>query len=458
MRRNQSHPDILRPHAVSDPQPSCYIEKEDYQRKSLDIHHHQHPSYEDSDNINSKDVLTDILIDPSLLVPAQTHSGDSLAPPSLNATPSSDYVPLIPMPPLLSTHRLLQNQLADLEASLNEETLNKVRTLYMNAATVPSVMQFPPCLIAYQLTLIESSIFRNIPPEALLSHSARTPHAKIVASTDFFNYITRAIEHSILLPPEASRRAEIINRWIKIATKCLALNNYQTLKAIVSALGTPPVQRLRRTWDCIPKKRMARLDLLNLLMSESDNYGKYREQIGLIDNNKKEDWSKPIIPFLGVFIHDITYLLAAATTKSKSPQDDPRIQDVLLLLTRFQLTPPYPSCPPITFIKSSLTKKHSFRPSTSLITNALHRTTASVKQRSNYIFGSSQSTANNNQLIDDDTHQQRRDIESDQQLITQYLLMRPWVNERTVDELSTLREPPKPRFGHSSSSTTNSTT
>ncbi|CAO3606983.1 unnamed protein product [Cunninghamella blakesleeana] len=523
MRRNQSHPDILRPHTISDPQPS-YVEKEDFQRKSLDIYHHA--TYEFND-INTKDVLTDFLIDPSILVPAQTNPGDSLAPPSLNSNTISEYLPLIPMPPLLSTHRLLQNQLVDLEASLNEckakkramallsesknnnlsstrsssqlekdmdekilqrnasvaetrETLNKVRTLYMNAATVPSVMQFSPCLIAYQLTLIESSIFRNIPPEALLSHSARTPHAKIVASTDFFNYITRAIEHSILLPQEASRRAEIINRWIKIATKCLALNNYQTLKAIVSALGTPPVQRLRRTWDCIPKKRMARLDLLNLLMSESDNYEKYREQIGLIDNSKnnnndlnhisnhnndndKKDWSKPIIPFLGVFIHDITYLLAA-TTKSKCPQEDARIQDVLLTLTRFQLTPPYPSYPPTSFIKSSLPKKHSFRPSTSLITNALSRTTASVKQRSNYIFGSSNTTNNNmssnminnnNPLMDDDS--QNHLIELDQQLITQYLLMRPWVNERTVDELSILREPPKPRFGNSSSSTTTTT-
>ncbi|CAO3672164.1 unnamed protein product [Rhizopus stolonifer] len=92
-----------------------------------------------------------------------------------------------------------------------------------------------------------------ISPEALLSHSGRSPHPRMVASTDFFNFLTRTIEHSILLPQEACRRAVILNRWTKVASKLLLLSNYQTLKAIVSALGTPPVQRLRRIWECIPK-------------------------------------------------------------------------------------------------------------------------------------------------------------------------------------------------------------
>ncbi|OAD70472.1 hypothetical protein PHYBLDRAFT_115246, partial [Phycomyces blakesleeanus NRRL 1555(-)] len=133
----------------------------------------------------------------------------------------------------------------------------------MSAATIPDLMQFNPHMVAYQLTLIDSAIFRAIPQTALLSHSPKSPHPCIVASTDFFNYFTRAIEHSILLPQEASRRAELVNRWIKIASYCLKLLNFQTLKAIVSALHSPPVSRLRRTWECIPKKRMQRLDFLH---------------------------------------------------------------------------------------------------------------------------------------------------------------------------------------------------
>ncbi|ORX62583.1 ras GEF [Hesseltinella vesiculosa] len=571
MRRNQSHPNIFRPHTVSDshvPQ----ITKEAAPRKSLDAYQYQrhHPTsvhphhpmpastmtsqHTWSNHTHSHmfrpyahpmDILADSLVDPSILVPAQTNAGDNLALPlSSSSSPTSDYVPLIPMPPLLSTHRLLQAQLADLENSVNEcktkkramlqlplqdrppnthavekewddliqqkssslsetrETLNRVRTLYMSAATVPSVMQFPPYLVAYQLTLMDAALFRNIPSNALLTHSARHPHPKIVASTDFFNYITRSIEHSILLPLEAARRAEIINRWIKIATKCLLLNNYQTLKAIVAALGTPPVQRLRRTWDCIPKKRMTRLELLNTLMSEVDNYGRYREHMGLLETRtpststsassppsatslsitnftassqaslnsislfssssdqarvdaivsqpasasptspKLPHHDKPIIPFLGVFIHDITYLLAAIKQGSR-PLDDPRIQGLLATLQAFQMAPPYPSVPPASYIKASQPKKHSFRPSASLITQALQR---SAKQKNSSSSSASSSHACGLTAWDDDP---QREMELEQQLITQYLLMRPWVNERIVDELSTLREPPKPRSGSS---------
>ncbi|KAI8085792.1 ras guanine nucleotide exchange factor domain-containing protein [Gilbertella persicaria] len=384
-------------------------------------------------NNDEIDVLSETVVDPGNLVPAQTNTGDSLALPTTSQVNS--YVPNIPAPPLLATHRRLQQRLNELEADLEKfrpldilvrserlhkisstrETLEKVRSLYMSAMTIPSILQFPPHLIAYQLTLTESSLFRAIPLEALLSHSARTPHKKIVASTDFFNFVTRTIEHSILLPQEASKRAEIINRWIKIAAKLLALNNYQTLKAIVSALGTPPVQRLRRTWECIPKKRVTRLDLLNNLMSETDNYCRYREHMGL---EKRRLWSKPVVPFLGVFIHDITYLSCA----SKG-----RAQDVLSVVQLFQRAPEYPQTPPASYMAS---KKHLFRP---MISEALH-------------FGSSKK---NNKvttavLMGED---QREDIEIEleQQLIVQYLLMRPWVSEKAIDALSNLREPPKPR-------------
>ncbi|KAI8145683.1 ras guanine nucleotide exchange factor domain-containing protein [Fennellomyces sp. T-0311] len=455
MQRSDSIPPP-RPHTMTDSYTNMRMV--DTRPRSLTTsHHHQHRG----SSIAPVDVLAESIVDACILVPAQTNTGDSLAPPT--ATQTTDYVPNIPVPPLLTTHRRLQDQLDDLEASLSEcksrkralafanekssdsklldselndkilqrtaavaetrETLNRVRTLYMSAATVPNVMQFPPHLVAYQLTLIEFAIFRDIPPDALLTHSPRTPHQKVVASTDFFNYITRAIEHSILLPQEASRRAEIINRWIKVATKCLSLSNYQTLKAIVSALGTPPVQRLRRTWDCIPKKRMGRLDLLNALMSESENYGRYREHMGL---ETKRRWLKPVVPFLGVFIHDMTYLLAAVKGQA---QGDSRVQDVVMLLHNFHKAPSYPQRPPASYVKAS--RKHSFGPS--VLTNALHRTSSSKNRMSNSsaLFG-----------VDVDGDQ---GIEVEQQLITQYLLMRPWVSEKIIDELSVLREPPKQR-------------
>ncbi|KAI9318740.1 hypothetical protein BX666DRAFT_2026165 [Dichotomocladium elegans] len=449
------------------------------------------------------DVLAESVVDASILMPAQTNQGDNLAPPpspgAMNVGGTlSNYVPHIPAPPLLKTHRQLQSRLNELEeaaagamvskpgtrihdtkphqsnspllsqtkqlasdncvdsvsqlsATIAEtrETLNRIRTLYMSAATIPDIMQFPPYLVAYQLTLIDSAIFRRIPPHALLTHSPRTPHPRIVASTDFFNYITRVIEHSILLPQEVSRRAELVNRWIKIAVQCLSLNNYQTLKAIISALGTPPIQRLCRTWDCIPKKRMAKLEHLSSLMSETDNYGEYRLHMRF---DVKKHWHRPVVPFLGVFIHDMTYLLAAAVDKD-DPARDPRVQTVLDKVRIFQLAPPYPQQYPFTHKLSGSNaggRKYGF------LTNAIHRNASLVKNKVPALFGAdsdhplkevsqiSASGASTATLIGND-------VRVEQHLITQYLLMRPWVHEKLIDELSVLREPPRPTRNRSAS-------
>ncbi|KAL0084006.1 ras guanine nucleotide exchange factor domain-containing protein [Phycomyces blakesleeanus] len=434
-------------------------------------------------------------IDPTHLVPAQTNAGDSLTP-SDHQPASSDHIPLIPAPPLLTTHRALQAQLDELEQILKEyrarkqnvahrtsletmteddlnqlilqasrrladvkQTLNRVRTLYMSAATIPTVMQFQAHIIAYQITLIESAIYISIPPHALLEHTAKHPHPRIVASTDFFNYVTRFIEHSILLSQDASARAQQVHYWIKVASRCLDLNNYQTLKAIVSALGTPPVQRLRRTWAYIPKKSLVKLESLSELMSEASNYGRYREHMGMVSvsvvNGKSvaliraEHATRPTVPFLGTFIHDITYLLAAFKSHSQAgdlPEEEPRIHEVLMIMAQFQSGPRYPSVPPASYLKQS--QKHYFRPA---LSNALHRGASGISRISGAgLFGFGQPSAsspgernsNNGSNNDDDDDNNNGPLEEQQQMATQYILMRSWVAQSTVDELSALREPP----------------
>ncbi|RCH96593.1 hypothetical protein CU098_005318, partial [Rhizopus stolonifer] len=344
-----------------------------------------------------------------------------------------------------------------------QSLLNKVQNIHISATTVPTILQFQPVLIAYQLTLIDSAIFRNIPIDAILSHAPKTPHPAIVASTDFFNYLTRLIEHSILLEQEACRRAQQINHWIKVASKCHELKNYQTLKAVISALGTPPIQRLKRSWAFIPKKSMVQLEELSELMSEASNYGRYRERLGLSVSNEEEDeikhredthedqlreaeseqkrntrknsFSEPTVPFLGIFIHDVTYLVAAISKKKqqgsnswKKKQDqtleilkqDNRVSELLKLFKNFQRSPSYSPNLTHTCLKDLYKTKRR------KISQALARTSPIKKVNFYLPFDDSQLS-----------------IELQQCLVTQYLLTRSWVSEKAVDELSLVREPTK---------------
>ncbi|KAI8137088.1 ras guanine nucleotide exchange factor domain-containing protein [Fennellomyces sp. T-0311] len=468
--RSTPSPDAHLPRPVSAPQP--YNAPADNRRRP-------YSEYPSTDQSAAAIAADDGEVDPTHLIPAQTNAGDSLSPPTAT-TLNTDHVPFIPAPPLLTTHRVLQARLDELEMTIKEhkaekqqhrgtreeeeldrvilqytglaadvkQTLNRVRTLYMSAATIPTVLQFPAHMLAYQITLIESAIFCAIPPKALLEHSARHPHPRIVASTDFFNYLTRVIEHGILLPQEASSRAQHINHWVKVASKCLDLNNYQTLKAIVSALGTPPVQRLRRTWAYIPKKSLTKLEALNELMSESDNYGKYREHMGMISTSivngrsvatiRAEHYAKPTVPFLGTFIHDITYLMAAAKSANQQPTNDPRVMEVLQNMDTFQKGPQFTVTPPSWFVKAS--QKHHLRPS---LSNALHRSATGIGRFSGGMFGISSQNGGSDDDSTKDTVMEEDAGEEQQQMITQYILMRSWVSQNTVDELSMLREPPR---------------
>lgn len=486
--------------------------------------HTRSNSYQIEQYLTNDEPVPDGEIDPTHLVPAQTNNSDSLTPTVSGIGMKSDHIPHIPIPPLLTTHRVLQAKLDELESALKDfrtqknqlsetdeqqkqfltdaiarytpyvaeakHTLNRVRTLYMSAATIPSILHFQPGLVAYQLTHIESAIFLAIPSHALLTHTAKTPHPRVVASSDFFNYVTRLIEHSILLPQEASARAQHINHWIKVASKCQDLNNYQTLKAIVSALGTPPVQRLKRTWAYIPKKSLSRLESMNELMSETNNYGKYREHMGIVSTSvlngksvhliQSEHYKRPTVPFLGTFIHDMTYLLAAvqqqkgnnnssntivtdngvpsiplrtSSRKYNTSDDfhqDPRISKLLETLQNFQSTPPYDRRPSTKMITSKT--QNQVRPA---LSQAIHRSKSSFGRLGGAIgFGNTATAAASDNSSDtmpnytQDCSTEDFDTEEQQSLVTQYILMRSWVSQNTVDELSLLREPPTNQGKH----------
>ncbi|KAG0318397.1 DELLA protein rgl2 [Dissophora globulifera] len=511
-------------------------------------------------------VIPDGSVDPTNLVEAERIGGDNDDQLDQKTYGPSDHIPLIPFTPLRTTHRTLvekektySTKLAETKLQLQEKTqqlhsgdtnskhghqqqdddvdaqtlqenltkytsmianvmatITKVRELLYRSASVTSILEFPAYLVAYQLTLVESVIFLEIPPSALLTHSPKTPHRSITASTDFFNYLTRMIEYSVLYPLEASGRAQSMHYWVKVAVKLHELENFQTLKAVLSALGTPPIKRLKRTWSFVPRKSMHKFETLSELMSEARNYGKYREMMNSLNAGtmllspsavspiqhpisaptsskqdmlslngvsnslsnlgfrSKEAARRPMVPFLGTFIMDITYLLAAvkksnnaalpissqipatSSLREKSasmaspsastpyaPEDDIRIQDLLMTLTAYQSGPKYSSQPPRSYIKAATKSHHHFRAPS--LTSALHRT---AKYRTSSV---------DRQIGANITHQSSYEEEDDdvsgsglrptQQLILHYLLTRPWVPERMVDELSTIREPPKNKSG-----------
>lgn len=81
---------------------------------------------------------------------------------------------------------------------------------------------------------------------------------------------------------------------------CEKINNFSTLTAILSALGTSPLHRLARTWNALDKRSREKIDQLRELMITSKNFSNYREAL--------RTSQPPCIPFLGVFLTDLRFI------------------------------------------------------------------------------------------------------------------------------------------------------
>ena len=70
--------------------------------------------------------------------------------------------------------------------------------------------------------------------------------------------------------------------------------------AIISGLRASSVFRLKKTWAGIESKLTSTYEQLQELMSQENNWQKYRQSLGSGD--------PPCIPYLGVYLTDLTFL------------------------------------------------------------------------------------------------------------------------------------------------------
>jgi hypothetical protein len=167
-----------------------------------------------------------------------------------------------------------------------------------------SILDFDPLELARQFTIIESRLFCAIQPEELLAlewtkksdSKAHNVKAMSTLSTDLANLVA----DTILQLEDAKKRAMTIKQWVKIAAKCLELNNYDSLMAIICSLNSSMVNRLKRTWELVSAKTKARLDELKAVTDVGRNYAVLRQRL--------QNHIAPCIPFVGIYLTDLTFI------------------------------------------------------------------------------------------------------------------------------------------------------
>ena len=179
----------------------------------------------------------------------------------------------------------------------------------------PSILEFDPLELARQLTIKEMNIFCSILPEELLGSewtkrsgsNAVNVRAMSTLSTDLSNLVA----DTILQYDDAKKRAVIIKHWIKIAHRCLELNNYDSLMAIICSLNSSTIVRLRRTWESVSQKRKDMLKDLQAIVKPDKNYAILRRRLN--------DHVPPCLPFVGTYLTDLTFVDAGNPATKQLP-------------------------------------------------------------------------------------------------------------------------------------------
>ena len=167
-----------------------------------------------------------------------------------------------------------------------------------------SILDFDPMELARQFTIKASETFCAILPEELLAtewmkktgSKAVNVRAMSRLSTDLANLVSDCI----LQLDDPKRRAVVIKQWVKIATKCLEIANYDSLMAIVCSLNSSIIIRLKRTWELVSSKTKTTLDSLKQIVDCSKNYTVLRQRL--------QNTVPPCLPYVGTYLTDLTFV------------------------------------------------------------------------------------------------------------------------------------------------------
>ncbi|XP_051263683.1 ral guanine nucleotide dissociation stimulator-like 2 isoform X1 [Dicentrarchus labrax] len=194
-----------------------------------------------------------------------------------------------------------------------------------------SILGFPAALIAEQLTKIETELFVRLVPYHCLGSlwSQRDKKGRegvcwsVRATIRQFNKLANSVLASCLWPTKlrTQQRARLLEKWISVAEECRARKNFSSLYAIVSALQSNPIHRLRKTWQDTDREAVRRYEELSEIFSDKDNYSQSREllkeegtsKFANLDNrlNNKHlnrSTAQGTVPYLGIFLTDLTML------------------------------------------------------------------------------------------------------------------------------------------------------
>ncbi|XP_029057881.1 ral guanine nucleotide dissociation stimulator isoform X4 [Monodon monoceros] len=201
----------------------------------------------------------------------------------------------------------------------------------------PHLLAFPPDLVAEQFTLMDAELFKKVVPYHCLGSiwSQRDKRGKehlaptVRATVAQFNSVANCVITTCLgdRSVTARARARVLEHWIEVARECRVLKNFSSLYAILSALQSNSIHRLKKTWEEVSRDSLRIFQKLSEIFSDENNYSLSREllikegtsKFATLEMNPKRAQRRPkevlsqgviqgTVPYLGTFLTDLVML------------------------------------------------------------------------------------------------------------------------------------------------------
>uniref|UniRef100_A0A667I8Z7 Ral guanine nucleotide dissociation stimulator n=1 Tax=Lynx canadensis TaxID=61383 RepID=A0A667I8Z7_LYNCA len=198
----------------------------------------------------------------------------------------------------------------------------------------PHLLAFPPDLVAEQFTLMDAELFKKVVPYHCLGSiwSQRDKKGKehlaptVRATVTQFNSVANCVITTCLgdRTVTARDRARVVEHWIEVARECRVLKNFSSLYAILSALQSNSIHRLKKTWEEVSRDSFRIFQKLSEIFSDENNYSLSREllikegtsKFATLEMNPKRAQKRPketgviqgTVPYLGTFLTDLVML------------------------------------------------------------------------------------------------------------------------------------------------------
>ncbi|GFS79479.1 ras-specific guanine nucleotide-releasing factor RalGPS2 [Nephila pilipes] len=126
---------------------------------------------------------------------------------------------------------------------------------------------------AEQLTFEDAASFKSIDISELIRspfEAEQSPNT--MQYTGRFHHLSDWTVHTILAQSCPKRRTSIVSHFIQIAEVLHQLRNFHSEFAIISALCSASVERLKVAWSRVPKSRRRTFSTLCGLLSWQENF------------------------------------------------------------------------------------------------------------------------------------------------------------------------------------------